>query len=170
MPSWPGPGLLNRNWWVGQSASTGHPGVLWGLQFEHCSSASQIPAASRLCRHPTPPGINSCMTKNVIQGEHFHHLLESGRRAGMCWPRPGGGLSSWGHLKATSLRPAILAVYHGTISSVLALLGHNTLLHWFSRRTCSRTTCKRRCIVRKVLSFEDKENVLELDIGESCTT
>lgn len=39
-----------------------------------------------------------------------------------------------------------------------------------SRRTCCRTTCKRRCIVRKVLSFEDKENVLELDIGESCTT
>lgn len=130
MPSWPGPGLLNQNWWVGQSACTGPPGVLWGLQFEHCSSASQIPAASRLCRHPTPPGINSCTTKNVIQGEHFHHLLESGRRAGMCWPRPGGGLSSWGHLKATSLRPAILAVYHGTISSVLALLGHNTVFHW----------------------------------------
>lgn len=55
---------------------------------------------------------------------------KGGRRAGMCWPRPGGGLSSWGHLKATSLRPAILAVYHGTISSVLALLGHNTLFHW----------------------------------------
>lgn len=40
------------------------------------------------------------MTENTIQAKDFCFPLESGKRAGMCWPGSAGGLSAWGPLKA----------------------------------------------------------------------
>ena len=71
----------------------------------------------------------------------FLSPLESGKTIGMCWSRPGGGLSSQGHLKAPSPRPA-LPVWVPLNRQVRAGFPRVHLVTLASRRVCSRVTCK----------------------------
>lgn len=72
----------------------------------------------------------------------FLSPLESGKTIGMCWSRPAGGLSSQGHLKAPSPRPAlpVWVPLNHQVSAGFSWVQH--LVTLASRRVCSRVTCK----------------------------